>query len=42
MLERDPGKRIQVKSIKSEPFFKNMDWDKLYRREYTPPITDFS
>lgn len=45
MLERDPAKRIGTKSkeeIKTDPFFKGMDWDKVYKREYKPPITDFS
>lgn len=45
MLERDPSKRIGSKSkeeIKSDPFFKNIDWKKVHNKEYKPPITDFS
>ncbi|CAD8094423.1 unnamed protein product [Paramecium sonneborni] len=45
MLERDPNKRIGTKSkdeIKQDPFFKGIDWDKVYRKQYKPPITDFS
>ncbi|CAD8176434.1 unnamed protein product [Paramecium pentaurelia] len=45
MLERDPNKRIGTKSkdeIKQDPFFKGIDWDKVYKRQYKPPITDFS
>ncbi|CAD8097991.1 unnamed protein product [Paramecium sonneborni] len=45
MLERDPNKRIGTKSkdeIKQDPFFKGIDWDKVYKRLYKPPITDFS
>ena len=33
MLERDPNKRIGTKSkdeIKYDPFFKGLDWDKVY------------
>ncbi|CAD8085494.1 unnamed protein product [Paramecium primaurelia] len=45
MLERDPNKRIGTKSkdeIKQDPFFKGIDWDKVYKKQYKPPITDFS
>ncbi|CAD8181669.1 unnamed protein product [Paramecium octaurelia] len=45
MLERDPNKRIGTKSkdeIKQDPFFKGIDWDKVYEKKYQPPITDFS
>lgn len=45
MLERDPAKRIGTKSkdeIKNDPFFKGMEWDRVFKREYKPPITDFS
>lgn len=45
MLEKDANKRIGNKNkeeIKQDPFFKGIDWDKVLRCEYSPPITDFS
>jgi len=47
LLTRDPEKRLgsatkDAKDIKSHPFFKNIDWDKLYRKEivaqFVPPV----
>jgi serine/threonine protein kinase len=38
LLERDPEKRLtDPKKIKAHPFFKVIDWDKLYEKEITPP-----
>ena len=42
MLNRDPEERLgsgkdDVEEIKRQPFFKCIDWDKLYRKEITPP-----
>jgi serum/glucocorticoid-regulated kinase 2 len=28
--------------IRNDPFFKSIDFNKLYNQEYKPPITDFS
>ena len=28
--------------MKDDPFFSTIDWNRLYRREYAPPIVDFS
>jgi hypothetical protein len=28
--------------MKDDPFFSSIDWSRLYRREYTPPILDFT
>jgi RAC serine/threonine-protein kinase len=39
LLERSPEKRLQdPKSIKSHPYFKGMDWDKVVRKEIDPPF----
>jgi len=29
------------KEIKRDPFFNGMDWDKMLRKEYLPPILDY-
>lgn len=44
MLARDPKLRLGVinkKEIKKNPFFNGLDWDKLLRKEYLPPILDY-
>ncbi|PRP89629.1 hypothetical protein PROFUN_00893 [Planoprotostelium fungivorum] len=43
LLERDPVKRMGankdgVKGLKSHPFFKNIDWDKLVKKMVQPPF----
>jgi len=39
LLERDPIKRIpDAKSIKQQSWFKHIDWEKLSRKEMTPPF----
>eukprot|EP01097_Dermamoeba_algensis_P006920 TRINITY_DN4321_c0_g1_i1.p1 TRINITY_DN4321_c0_g1~~TRINITY_DN4321_c0_g1_i1.p1 ORF type:complete len:463 (-),score=87.38 TRINITY_DN4321_c0_g1_i1:111-1499(-) len=38
LLERDPDKRLSDgATIKSHPFFRNIDWNKLVAKELTPP-----
>ncbi|QPG74912.1 hypothetical protein FOA43_002250 [Brettanomyces nanus] len=40
LLNRDPNKRLGyegVSEIKSHPFFKDIDWDKLNNKGYIPP-----
>lgn len=40
LLQRDPTKRLGYYSadeIKNHPWFKDIDWDKLYRKEIEPP-----
>jgi len=37
-LDRNPSTRLQdADAIKAHPYFKGMDWDKIYRREVPPP-----
>lgn len=37
-LEKDPNDRLQDPAkIKEHPFFSGIDWEKLYRKEVTPP-----
>jgi len=36
MLERDPGKRFGWNEVKAHPFFKDINWEKMYRKEFTP------
>ena len=39
MLERDPAKRLaNAKEIKAHAFLKDVDWEKLRRREVPPPL----
>jgi len=42
LLDRDPKKRLgsgggDVEDITSHPFFENIDWDALYKKEIDPP-----
>jgi len=39
LLERDPQKRLaDARQIREHPYFKDMDWDALLRKEITPPF----
>lgn len=41
LLHRDPKMRPGIKSkdeIKNDPFFKDLDWKKLAKRQLPPPI----
>jgi len=39
LLDRNPETRLQdIELIKSHPFFNTIEWDKLYRKELTPPF----
>lgn len=41
LLERDPTKRLGYngfEEIQNHPWFKEIDWDALYRKEITPPF----
>ena len=43
-MDRNPKTRlgaIDKQEIKDHAFFKSIDWDKLLRKEYTPPILEF-
>jgi len=33
---RDPAKRLSGEEVKKHPFFRSIDWDKLYRKEVEP------
>lgn len=35
-LTKDASKRPTFDELKEDPLFSNLDWDKVYRREYTP------
>lgn len=42
LVEKDPAKRIGcnaggAEELKAHPFFRDIDWDKLYAKEITPP-----
>eukprot|EP00455_Lapot_gusevi_P042692 TRINITY_DN509_c0_g1_i2.p1 TRINITY_DN509_c0_g1~~TRINITY_DN509_c0_g1_i2.p1 ORF type:complete len:541 (+),score=170.49 TRINITY_DN509_c0_g1_i2:57-1679(+) len=44
LLHRDPNKRLgsgtrDLDAIKTHPFFSDLDWDRLYRKEIDPPYT---
>jgi serine/threonine protein kinase len=38
LLNKKPEKRITLDKVKQHEFFKNIDWDKLYKKEINPPI----
>ena len=38
MLKKSPVTRIGIDKIKVHPFFKDIDWEKLARREVEPPV----
>ncbi|KAJ3145269.1 RAC-gamma serine/threonine-protein kinase [Geranomyces michiganensis] len=44
VLERDPDKRINGTDMKKHPFFKTIDWEKLFNKElpvpFVPQLTD--
>ena len=42
LLQKDPNKRLggsikDAQEIKEHPYFKDVDWDKVYNKELTPP-----
>jgi hypothetical protein len=42
-LQTDPSKRLgsgeeDAEAIKRHPFFANLDWDKVYRKQLSPPL----
>ena len=37
LLRKDYTKRIGMKEIKSHPFFKEIDWGRLYDKKISPP-----
>ena len=36
LLIKDPEKRPKFNDLKSHPFFSDLDWEKVYNKEYTP------
>ena len=38
LLIKDPLHRIKCKEIKQCSFFRNIDWDKLFKKEIEPPF----
>ena len=43
LLNKDPSKRLgsgdgDIQDIKKHPFFSDLDWDKLYKKELRPPF----
>ncbi|CAD8168596.1 unnamed protein product [Paramecium pentaurelia] len=41
MLEVDETKRITLNAIKSDKFFSGVDWGRMYKQQYNPPIREF-
>lgn len=37
LLNRDPNQRFGTEQVKNHPFFAKIDWEKLERKEITPP-----
>lgn len=38
LLNKRPDKRITLDKVKQHEFFKGLDWDKLSRKELSPPV----
>lgn len=38
LLSKRPDKRITIDKLKQHDFFKGLDWEKLAKKELTPPI----
>lgn len=38
LLERVPEKRFTAENIRAHPFFSSIDWNKLERKQVTPPF----
>ncbi len=38
MLNRNPSKRPKLDQLMKDPFFKDIDWKKLEKKELTPPM----
>ena len=36
LLNKDPAQRLTIEQVKNHPFFADLDWDKVTRREVTP------
>jgi len=44
LLDRNPKTRLGAsdrEQLRRDPFFEKIDWEKLYNKQYTPPITEF-
>ena len=46
LLQKDPNKRLggsskDAQEIKEHPYFKDVDWDKVYNKQITPPTVNF-
>ena len=37
ILNKDPKKRPSLKDLKKDPFFAEIDWNKLEKKEILPP-----
>lgn len=40
LLQKNPEKRPTIKEIKEHEFFRNLDWEGVFRKEYEPPFLD--
>ena len=38
MLEKNPGKRIDLDEVKAHKFFKDIDWNELEVKSFKPPL----
>ena len=38
MLNRNPSKRPKLDQLMKDPFFKDIDWKKLEKKELPPPM----
>ena len=39
-MQKAPEKRPTIKEIKEHEYFKGLDWQGIYKKEYEPPILD--
>ena len=40
LLQKTPEKRFTIAEIKEHEFFRGMDWEGVFKKEYQPPKTD--
>jgi len=41
LLQKNPEKRFTIKEIKDHEFFRGLDWEGVFKKEYQTPKVDF-
>lgn len=42
LLEKDPSKRLTSEQVKSHPWFKSIDWKKMFEKKEPAPFVPFT